>query len=212
MQNLDWKKVSLYGAALFGVIILAIAYFTNSSTEKQTVAAQQAFDRWKQSPDDAALEKKMRKALANTPQLKKALQAEIAQTMLAAGWVGASEMMAEHCIEQLKKESPLHASFAATTFLIEKRQYQTALEQAVSLKQKLKAGSILHAYNLLRIALLQKQLSNKPGELAAWKEVKTLFDAKTDASSLLEANFQKRSGKKSFALTDFIAQREKTLN
>ncbi len=217
MLNFDWKKLSLYAAVFVGMVAIFTAYFANRSSDTQTHAAQQAFDRWKQSPTDPDLEKKMHNALARAPQLKQALRAEIAQTLLSAGLTEASEVAAQDSLRLLEKESPFHASFAHTTFLIEKKQYQAALEQATSLKEKLvptKHRSILYAYNLLRIALLQKQLANGSGELAAWKEIKSLLESqepKSDAAQLLEANFQKRSGKKSFSLSDFIAQREKAL-
>ncbi|HEY4254878.1 MAG TPA: hypothetical protein VGM34_00845 [Chlamydiales bacterium] len=216
----DWKKVILYSFVCLIVPALFIGYWTSGSSDKQIQLAKEAFDLWKHSPSDLALEKKMRKALNNTPHLKKALQAEIVQTLLSNGSSEAVEIMGAHCLRQLEKEAPLHAHFAQTSFLIEKRQYQNALEQAVSLKEKIESAketdrrAILYTYNLLRIAFLQKQLANQSGELAAWEEIKSLLEgtgSRSEATQLLEANFQKRSGKKSFSLSDFISQRERLL-
>jgi hypothetical protein len=218
--NLDWKKLALYGLLCVSIPALLIGFLTSGSSDKQIQVAFEAFANWKKAPSDLALEKKMRKTLNNTPHLKRAFQAEIVQTLLSNGSSEAVETMGAHCLRQLEKESPFHAQFAHTSFFIEKKQYQTALEQAVALKEKIEIAketqrrSILYAYNLVRIAFLQKQLVNNSGELAAWEEVKSLLEgenSRSDAIQLLETNFQKKSGKKIFSLADFISQRERVL-
>jgi hypothetical protein len=216
---LESKKWIVSAFCCLAIFVFLIGYLTSDASRSQSQIAQAAFEEWKHSPSDHALEKKMRKTLSKVPTLKRALQAEIVQTLLLNGSPEAAESMSAHCLRQLEKEAPYHAQFAHTSFFIEKKQYQTALEQAVALKEKMdlskgkERSAILYGYNLLRIACLQKQLNNSSGELAAWEEVKSLLEETTpsEAIQFLEANFQKRSGKKSFSLSDFVSHRERLL-
>jgi hypothetical protein len=78
-------------------------------------------------------------------------------------------------------------------------------------------GSLLYAYNLLRIAMLEKAAGSSDGELAAWKELKqnagweaVQFTPRAydpEAYVLIQQNFQKQD----VSLQDFIKHREELL-
>ncbi|MDE3045049.1 MAG: glycosyltransferase family 4 protein [Verrucomicrobiota bacterium] len=237
MKNeLDWKerilqyyffhknKVYTYAGTALGCAALIIAYLTTGPSGAEVVKARVAFEEWKKSPTDEKLAKKMHQSLRKLPGLERAVEAEIAQTLLAVGSVEKAEPAIQKCVARLKEISPLHASFAETSLLIEKRQYQEALEKAVALKEviektldskvwksdRLQGGSALYVCNLLRIACLQKQLNNGPGELAALEEVKGLLEVDGESSAaaqFLQANFTQ----KSYSLADYISLRERTI-
>jgi len=116
--------------------------------------------------------------------MDRAKESEVVQTLLMSGQIDQAERLARGCIERLRKISPFHAAYAETTLSIEKKEFQKALEASVGLKERmdqspevnklkgknLKGGSTLYASNLLRIALLQRQVGNSPGELSGVSE------------------------------------------
>ncbi|MBI2810774.1 MAG: hypothetical protein HYX67_08110, partial [Candidatus Melainabacteria bacterium] len=80
-----------------------------------------------------------------------------------------------------------------------------------------KSGAILYAYNLVRIAALERELGSKDGELKAWEELErnagwndrpaNLKTYDPEAYALLEQNFTRGD----VSLADFIAQRKKEI-
>jgi hypothetical protein len=220
---LNKRKVYGYIACILGFSALVISYFTAGPGAEDAIRAKKVFEQWKKAPLDQTLKEEMYKSLKKIEGLEQAKQSEIAQTLIAAGQIESADPLARQSIERLRKEAPLHAAYAEATLRIEKGEFQKALEASVALKaqmereldakalkgRSLRGGCTLYASNLLRIAFLQKQVGNAPGELSAWEEVKGLLDMHEDsvAAQLLEANF----GKTGFALSDFISQRERSL-
>ena len=212
MDLLEFRPQLLrYGALFLVLVILCIFYAASGSPAESTAKAQEALQKWQKTPANASLEETLHAALRKAPQVERILKADVAQTLLAAGRTTESEALASEYVTRLNEEAPLHAAFAKTSFLIEKKEYQKALEQAVSLKERLETGSALSLYNLVRIACLQKQLGNGPGELAAWEELRGLLETEQGAAFLLKANFRRQAGQKSFGLNEFISLRERRL-
>jgi hypothetical protein len=217
------RKVHSYLATLLGLSVLFIGYLTSGPSAEDAVQAKKNFENWKKAPLDQNLKAEMSKSLKKIAGLERAKESEIAQILLSAGQIEPVETLARQCIERLREESPFHAAYAETTLNIEKKEFQKALEASVALKaqmerdlgathlrgRNLAGGCTLYASNLLRIALLQKQVGNAPGELSAWEEVRGLLDMQEDsvAAQLLKMNF----GGNGFSLTDFISQRERSI-
>lgn len=204
---LNKGKVYGYMGTFVAAAALLIAYTTAGPSSREAVQAKALFEQWRKTPSDLKLYKEMQTAVKKIPGLERALEAETAQILLSDGQVETAASMTTSCISRLKEESPTHAEFASISVQIEKQEYQKALEASVSLKERLNDQSALYGSNLVRIAFLQKQVGNPPGELAAWEEVRALIEMKgsTNAAQFLKANF----GEKSFSLADFITQREK---
>ena len=122
--------------------------------------------------------------------------------------------------------------FSQNTLSISHGQLTEALQRAYELKKDMvedevfwkdqdamtRTGAALYAYNLLRIASLERELGSKEGELAAWEELmrsagwggyppqhKT-FDAET--YHMLAQNFQNGE----VSLVEYILQRKQTLS
>jgi hypothetical protein len=119
--------------------------------------------------------------------------------------------IAEKVMNIIEQDAPLHAEFAENTLLIEQKGYQQALEKAVHLKQKMLDGqltqTVLFGENLIRIAHLQQELKNGPGEKAAWDDVQSFFNEKNPAAqSLLQEFHTKRIN-----LSEYILARQRSL-
>jgi hypothetical protein len=221
---LNRSKVHAWAGGGVAVCVVAIAYLSAGPTDSDYTKACVAFEEWKDTPADGMKSSKMRKSLKRVPGLERALEAEIVQTYLAQGLITKAEKIAYPALKRLAEVSPLHAGFGEATLWIEQGDYQKGLELAVGLKERMEqtldsrlwkgnrmgGGSALYVCNLLRIAFLQKQLKNGPGELAAWEELKGLIEVEGESSAaaqLLQANF----GAQKFTLTDFISQRERSI-
>ncbi len=221
---LHQRKIHAWTAFGIGCAVLTISFLTHEPIAHNYIVAKTDSQRWKDAPTDETLAAQMRKSVKKVPGLELALESEIAQTYLAQGLAVFGMRDAARSLARLQEVSPLHAEFAAATLLIETGKFQEALEIAVSLKEEMeskfdnalwkgsrtKAGSALYVCNLLRIAFLQKQLSNRAGELAAWEEVKGLLEmdgTHSVAAQLLQNNF----GSEQFSLADFISQRERAI-
>lgn len=218
---LDKKKyLSSLSAFILGSAIL-IVYGQSGPSQETYLEAESAFEKWVASPKDEILFKNMQAALDKVPQLESKYNPIIAQTLLdRAERSSEAERAISFALKSLgpiQQEAPFHAAYAANSLYIEKGAYQEALQRAVLLKeemtkgcdlQKFKeeprtGGSLLYAYNLVRIAFLQQKLANRPGEKAAWLELEDFVPN----SHALFANFRE----KGVDLTDYIAERKKQL-
>jgi hypothetical protein len=199
-------KIVGWIATVVGMSILAIVFATNSAGVEMTQKGRAAFEQWKKTPNDEHLTKEMELALEKAPSLRRALEAEIVQTLLSNGSIPTST--AAQCIERLQEDAPLHAEFAAVSLLIEQKEYQKALEMSVSLKEHLEEQSGLYGWNLLRVAFLHKQLQNSSGELAAWEEVKVYMQKDEEIAGKF---YEMGIGRSDFSLSDFIAHREREI-
>ncbi len=221
-EKFSMRWLSAIGTSLAGVAIL-IVYSTAGPKATDFALAETLFEKWKLAADDSALFEKMSQALRKVPTLQKKYEPVIAQKLMGGGKGAEALHIAYRAIEQAKSSIPYHAHFAETSLLIEKGQYQQALLAAVHLKEEMlkayeekefwnespRGGSLLFAHNLLRIACLQQELKNKPGELAAWNELeeKLLKHNKSPTTELLLSSFQE----KRLDLTHYIAMRKSIL-
>lgn len=129
----------------------------------------------------------------------------------------ASPSMVQFLLDQKKvKEAKVHAKkggqsplfyeeFSRCSFLISSQDLVLALTEARGLMQKLppEGYDLLKGFNLLRIALLEKEVGTKQGELETWNQIKSL-----DADTL--AALEKVFSVKEITLKDFIRYRELT--
>jgi hypothetical protein len=121
----------------------------------------------------------------------------------------ASKKVAVNEVPKWMKESlPYHSQYASATLLISKGQLGVALDEAKKLKKVLEgqkqAHKLLFAFNLLRIATLEKEVGTPEGELAAWNEVKGVD---SDSYQSLQETFKEKSA----TLSDYIKHREESL-
>jgi hypothetical protein len=217
IQNLSERKkqIIIGSSSVMAGVALLIGYFTTGPDALSYAKAEDAFAKWRDSPTDDGLYRGMMQAMSQVPALGEKYEAEIAQKLIDTNKLEDALVMANRSLSRVKDEAPFHTSFAENTFLIEQGSFQKALEMAVALKESMgrsyldqyKGGSLLYAHNLLRIAFLQQELKNRPGEKAAWEELEELLDAKTPLAELVLASFSE----KKINLSQYITERKKAL-
>jgi hypothetical protein len=215
--NLPERKKQIFAsiASVVAGIAILIGYFQSGPNALKYAEAEGAFAKWHASPKDEALYQNMKEAIRNVPVLQKKYEAAIAQKLLNTDKFNEALAMANHSLSRVRDEAPFHVNYAKTSLLIEQGAFQEALEQAVALKENMghsfqkeqKGGTLLYFHNLLRIACLQQELKNRPGEKAAWDELESLLNVKSKSAKMLLGSFSE----KRVDLSQYIAERKKAL-
>ena len=158
------------GTVVLVVVIWTLVQTTRAHNVDAMRQVNEAFIAWKAKPEDEQLYRNLVKSLNKEPSMRLAMRGEMAQMLLNIRCDEAEKMVQEP-MQELRSIAPFHAEFAEISFLIGRKLYQEALERSVSLKEKMLCQkTVLAGRNLLRIALLQQQLGNPAGEMAAWKD------------------------------------------
>lgn len=194
-----------YGAfAIAALLFLLLSWskrFSGSSSDY--LKAEVAFSTWAaQDKHDLALFKEVNDPLKRHPELAAKFGTLIAQRLLALGEAKLAQDYAQAALQRTKALlCPHHALFSQNTLLISQGRLQEALQGAYALKEKMAgdASNTLFAYNLLRIAALERETGAFDKEMAAWEEV-----LNCGAFAQLSGNFQ--SG--DVSLSDYIKQRQ----
>lgn len=206
-----WK----IGCGLLGVYALSnLAHKIGTDPKQHTASAEHLYEKWIKSNEEKIPEKL--EHLINTQSyIQKKFDPLIAQQAL----LHSSTQSCERVLAQLETQAPYHASFAKTSLLIKDKRYADALESAYTLKTHLEndtsiwhqkgltapSGSILYAFNLARIAILEQQLGNRHAEIATW----TLLDNTQDTTYHPEARMllEKAFTDNNLVLSDYISHR-----
>lgn len=217
MQSKRWLGALM--ASIAGVVLL-IVYFQTAPGPEAYALAEEAVLKWKKTEDDASY-LDMRNALKKVPLLERKYSSLIAQKLFDRNRLSDALALAQQSLKSIAEDTPYHAAYGETSLLIEQGSYQQALEKAVTLKEQMKhqcdlerkegelpaAGSLLFAHNLLRIACLQKELKNRPGEKAAWEDLESFLMGKDFLSRVVFDNFRD----KGLDLAHYITERKKQL-
>jgi hypothetical protein len=127
------------------------------------------------SDTDDSLQK-LQTILKKHPELHAKYDGAIAQALLSAQNPTEAAPYAERTLQRTQGETPApYLDYASTTLLIANGKYDEALKAAQSLKSNTEYPT-LYAFNLLRIAFLNRELKNTQAEKAAWAEVKQLAE------------------------------------
>ncbi|HSX37733.1 MAG TPA: hypothetical protein VLE95_02760 [Chlamydiales bacterium] len=219
---IDRRWIAAIGTVFAGIAVLIFS-FHSSPKAPDFAFAEILVAKWIALPEDGSLFQEMSKALRKVPTLQKKYEPVIAQKLMEGGRGAEALQIAYRSIDLARSEVPYHAHFAETSLVIERGDYQQALLSSVTLKEKMtrecnidafwgehpKGGSLLFAHNLLRIACLQQELKNRPGEMAAWIELESLLKNHENSPTayLLVSSFQE----KGLDLTHYITERKSFL-
>lgn len=209
------KEIVIGSVSVIAGVALLIAYFQSGPNALSYAKAEAAFSQWQDSPLEDELYLTMKSTIQDVPALEKKYEAVIAQKLMSTEKINEALLMANRSIERVKHDVPFHTAYGQTSLLIEQGSFQQALENAVALKEKMsgsdmsgsRPGSLLYAHNLLRIACLQQELNNRPGEKAAWEELEAFLQANSSVSELLMSSFSV----KQVTLSQYIDSRKKAL-
>lgn len=199
------KEIFIAIASVIGGAAIIIGYFQSGPDAATYAKGYEAFAAWEAAPQDGALYQKMEEAFRKAPDLRKKYEAVVAQKLIDSEKWSDCVSAAQSSIARIRDEVPYHAEYGQNTLLIEKGDYQKALERAVALKEQilkkpLPGAPVLYVHNLLRIACLQQELKNAPGEKAALVELEPYLDKNAAYFS-----------EKQFDLSKYIKERKKSL-
>lgn len=236
----DWITEHSKTILLSLITLIVLVFFLFQLMGKFSVGAksdylevQKAFATWvSQETEDHRSFKNLEKPLRRHPELQAKFGNQIAQRLLGLGDVNKADAYAKAALVRSQDlTSPYYSRFSRNTLLISQGKYLEAIDEAKRLKTDLekdetfwegrdkfvRSGTILYAYNLMRIASLERQVGSKEGELKAWEELiqnagwKNLpVNMKTydqEAYALLAQNFTQGD----VSLLDYIEQRKKEL-
>lgn len=160
------------------------------------------FEKW-QGGDEQSFDA-LSRLFKNRPSLKTLFRGRITQHLISLKKVKLAE---EYRLSTYAKTP--HERYAATSFLIAEGDFILALNQAQELENELEtaksAQQLLRAFNLLRIACLEKEVGTKKGELEAWRKLDALEGA---ALPFLQEAFRLNE----VTLADYLKQRKEILS
>jgi hypothetical protein len=231
----DWLSSHLNIVAMATIGVLASLFaagkflgWFRGDAQVDFVAAQIAYHKWNGSVDALA---RLDKLIGRHPELHAKYDGLIAQKLLNSSKSGLAHSYASSALKRTSGFSPHYTAFAQGSLLIADGRLQEALTMAKELKANMdndapfwekrshivRHGSLLYAYNLLRIAILEKTAGSPQGELLAWEEFKknagwqdaqpTSKTYDSEAYLLIQQNFQKQA----LSLADYIKYRENFL-
>ncbi len=231
----DW--IAEHGKLILGIvsviIVLLCAVLPFVSRKRfDYLAAQAAYSAWASAAtSDSKLFEELEKPLSANPELEIQFGSLIAQRCLILNDYKKAETYAKAALHRTRKLLlPYYSSFSKNSCLIAKGEFRSALAEAKKLREEMRldeqfwksrdpivrSGHLLYAYNLLRIATLEKEVGSVEGELAAWNEflseagwgdVAPSFIADPEAYEMLAQVFQDGG----VSLKDFIHARKQQL-
>jgi len=162
--------------------------------------ANTLYTKWKASPEKVDL-LPLESLLSRKKDLHSKFDASIAQHLLTLGKAGIAESYVMAVFNRNKESPPYFIQFATISLRIAKEEYLLALKESTQLKKELsqKSSSLLHAYNLVRIAILEGKTGEISNELKAWEEV-----LENEHFPLLEQSIQADG----LSLLDYIQHRK----
>ena len=159
MVAMENYKKYLNFALPMALLVMGLIFYTASKktrAEKDFLQAKMAYSKG----EDLSY------YLKRYPELVGKYGAEMKQKKIASGKSVISDM----------KDGSFFAAYAKTTEVIVSKKYRLALEEALTLKEKMQPteehGNTLAAFNLFRIASLCRELGEVEGEKRALQELK----------------------------------------
>jgi hypothetical protein len=234
LESVGWIRnhlTTIASAACVLVIgLFGITRFLNVSSPDDFRIAESTYNKWEGQKGEQLAN--LQKILKRHPELHAKYDGAIAQKLLSSSETGLAASYGKAALKRMEGFSPYYTDFTSCSLLISDNKLAEALESAKKLKssmendetfwqqksQVVRHGGILFAYNLLRIATLEKAVGTPEGELAAWREFKanagwqegqpTSKTYDPEAYQLIQENFQSDE----LSLLDYIRYREDTIS
>jgi len=182
------NKILLIGLCLL-ISLFSILGFVKKfqgSPQKDYLIADMTFERWSSVAEkNPELLNQLEKVLKKHPHLHSKFDGAIGCHLLFQNETEKAFIYLQPTLQRIKGTSPYHKEFALTSLLIAKGDLKGSLSKAKELKGKMEAdlnfwekqstnvryGALLYAYNLMRIAALEKETGTPQGELSALQEI-----------------------------------------
>lgn len=231
----NYKRFLILLIPFFLLALFIIFKFSlyKTKSEGEFLSAKNAYGQWEKSKDlEDSNFQTLRGFIKKHPELAVSYENLIVQQILALGKEQKANLFIENFIKRhADKPSTYYTQFAKTTLLIEKGELEKAFLEANSLKEAMlsdknfwesqktpRFGSILFAFNLVRVAMLSKNLKKGEEELIAWRELKqyakwdqesekSISNLDKDAFDVMLNHFTDQN----LSLKDYIKHREAKL-
>ncbi len=232
-QSIDWVKTHVMTVAGIGAFIavgaFGISKWVKGDSKVDYLAAEIAYADWEGDKNESFI--KLQRLIRKHPELHAKYDGGIAQKLLSNSEKGLATSYGKATLKRMGDFSPYYKDFSTCSLMIADQKLGEALQNAKALKASMdtdnrfwdkqsnlvRHGCILYAYNLLRIAMLEKVAGTPKGELEAWLEFKknagwqgaqpTSRTYDPEAYLLIEHNFQNQE----ISLLDYIKYREEAL-
>lgn len=181
---LNWKKMALYvlPIALVAGALVAKLGTRKAQSEKDFIAGATAFTKWSKGLEQNGSElAQLEKIMKKHPELCAKYDALLGQSLIANIAPKQAMIYVDRALKRTNQ--PYYQEYSQTSLKITQESFEEALQEALSLKEKilldqqywarLDQSSALYAFNLLRIALLSQKKGDKASELSAWQEIKS---------------------------------------
>lgn len=204
----DHKKQISYGALLFCLFLIFLYRLIASQTAKaeENYLAMATVASIVNNPD-APAEKRavaladLRRLLESSPNLQAKYDGLIAQQLILEKKIDEAKPYIEQTFSRVKGEdSPYYIDYSKTSIALASGKKEEALKEAYLLHDKMlqvapadrsvQFGGVLYAFNLIRIALLEKDFQNKDAEKKAWQELQQMSDS-TSPVQISKQDFQR---------------------
>lgn len=226
---IEWVRSHLKtiatGALALIIGLFGITRFMNIGSQDDYRIVERTYQKWDGQKGEQLAS--LQKILKRHPELHAKYDGAIAQKLLSSSETGLASSYGKAALKRMG-DFPYYTDYTNCSLLIGDNKLAEALQNAKQLKismendeafwqqksQAVRHGGILFAYNLLRIATLEKAVGTPQGELAAWREFKanagwqegqpTSKTYDPEAYQLIQENFQNDE----LSLMDYIQHRE----
>lgn len=203
------KSIAIFGG--FCAVAMVLSYQLkqrkDSGLGKKISAVELAFHQWKDSSDSdfSQLDKMLKKEKV----IKACYEAKVGQELLKRSDAKHAQEYVQASFERVGSETLYHRKYAETSLLIAQKESLPALLEARKLKDELESVNnpnvkVLKGFNLLRIAMLEKEVGSQKAELEAWQRFEGI-------EPQVYRDIQEAFAAQKLALSDYIAERKKIL-
>ena len=234
MKLLEKRKLFFSAIAIIAFVSI-ITYkigpaFIKGSTNV-SLNAKIKYENWANSSyEDIEKLEDLKKYIKKYPSLELEYKDLIRQNMIVKDSFSKNdEKMVSLSIENLKRKLPFYGIYSEATLLIQKKDYEKALELSIDLKNKmlkdlsflkdetLPAGAVLYSFNLLRIATLYGKMQKFDNEIKSLQELEEYLSLRKEdninrklqkASDLIKRSFKENE----IELADYISYKKKLLS
>lgn len=205
------------------------SFFFKNSYKDDVLLAESIFAKWKASPEKIELFESLHDLLQKRPKLQRRYEGLIAQVIIQSRQSKILEPISKMGFQQLQEDTSLYVLYGEASMLIHQKSLSQALEISKRLEksisidldelgenQGLSTINLLYGFNLIRIALLQKDLGRAQDELQTWQNVESflhwgknqLSHGQASLTEIIIDNFRD----KQVYLPDFIRARKQALS
>ena len=232
---LNYKRVLKYLVPVFFVALFMTLRVSLAGDKAETdfLSAHLAYNAWNEGEElDTVFLTNLKTYMKKHPELDHRYEKPVLQRLMAHGELKLSLPIIEKGLAKVVERSSYYDRFGQVSLLVANGHLEKALAESEALKNDLMydnefwevskkehRGSLLFAFNLMRIAMLNQSLEKTSEEYAAWRELKCFASWEEgevaldravldkEAFSTLEKHFSDHG----ITLKDYIQFRERSI-